>query len=117
MIELCTTFNWTKIAVVYVNDNYGLYLSLGIQELSIEANIDVTSIAISYEDESTFTHSAKQIRDLGIYIVILIIHTTGDLFAKYEEQGIIGYPYFYLGLFLFSCVYLSINEHKNKHDM
>ena len=81
-----------------MNDAYGLYLSLGIQDLAKTYNIEATSIAVSYEDDVTYNHAAQQIKDLGVYIVILIIHSTARLFQDFAEEGIVGYPYFYLGM-------------------
>eukprot|EP01083_Nonionella_stella_P043741 118040_1 len=99
IILLCSTFNWTTIAVVYVNDAWGLYLSLGIQRISKQYNIDVTGIAVSEHDDITYTYAAKQIKDLGIFITVIIIHdtTVRQLMHTFDTQGIIGYPYFYIG--------------------
>ena len=98
LIALCLEFNWNSIAVVYVNDPYGLFLSLGIQDLAKQHDISVTSIAISYENDVTYTYAANQIKELGIYIIILILHSSATPFIEFEEAGILGYPYFYLGV-------------------
>eukprot|EP01084_Bolivina_argentea_P258488 435790_1 len=97
LILLCNEFGWTTIGVVYVNDAYGLNLALGIQNLGTLHNIDVTSIAISYEYDETYNHAAKQIKDLQIYIVILILHSTNNLFKEFAIENILKYPWFYLG--------------------
>eukprot|EP01084_Bolivina_argentea_P282105 482821_1 len=100
LILLCKEMNWTSIAVVYVSDPYGLHLSLGITELAAENNISITSIGISSNDNKTSVHAATQIRILEKYITILIIHDVyiQDLFKVFNEEGIIGFPYMYLGV-------------------
>ena len=97
-MALCETFGWSKIAVVYVNDAYGLYLALGIQDLAKELDIEVTSIAVTYADDNTYTYAADQIKAIGAYIIILIIHSTATPFVEFEKAGILGYPYYYLGM-------------------
>ena len=102
IIILCEEFGWDSIAVVYVNDVYGLYLSLGIQRLGKDKDIDVSTIAVAYEDTDTYEEAADQILKLGVYIVVLIVHNTEvgiqSLFQKFDELGIVGYPYYYIGL-------------------
>eukprot|EP01084_Bolivina_argentea_P064457 117556_1 len=99
IVMLCDTFDWTNIAVVYINDDWGLYLSLGIQELSKQYGIDVTAIAVSEHDDITYEYAAKQIKDLDIFVTVLIIHHTsiGQFLHKFNDEGIIGYPYYYIG--------------------
>ena len=102
LIILCREFNWTSIAIVSVNDAYGLHLSLGIQELAQQYDIATKSIAVSYEDEEgSYRYAARQIKDLGVYIVILIIHSSSKLFSVFKEYGIMEYPYYYLGIYLY----------------
>eukprot|EP01084_Bolivina_argentea_P177958 307696_1 len=98
LIILCNTFNWTSIGIVYVNDAYGLYLSIGLQELAKLHGIKAVSISISYESDTTYYDAAQQIKDLGLYIIILVVHSTAHLFSAFEEEQITGYPYFYLGV-------------------
>ena len=101
IILLCNTFNWTSIAIVYINDPYGLHLSLGIQQLAKEYQIETTAVAISYEDESTYDYAATQIHNLGVYIIVVIVHNDDSiqrLFSHFKDGGIMGYPYLYLGV-------------------
>ena len=98
IVALCREFNWKSIAIVYINDAYGVYLSLGIQELVIEYGITAASMPITYEDDNSYTYAAEQIKELGIYIIVLVIHSTVTPFIEFEEAGILGYPYFYLGV-------------------
>eukprot|EP01084_Bolivina_argentea_P318399 552153_1 len=96
-IELCKRFGWTKIAVVYVNDAYGSYFSLGMQEMSINTSIDITSIAISNKETQTYQHAAKQISQLKIYVIVIVSHSDAQLFDIFKAEGILGYPYYFLG--------------------
>eukprot|EP01084_Bolivina_argentea_P278943 476775_1 len=99
IILLCNTFNWTSIAVVYVNDAYGLYLSIGLQASAKKTNIHVTSIAISEYEDVTFIHAAEQIKELNIYIIVIIIHANylTALFNVFQKQEMLQYPYLFLG--------------------
>eukprot|EP01084_Bolivina_argentea_P182067 314389_1 len=100
LIALCKTMKWLSIAVIYISDPYGLYLSLGIKELSKTNNINVTSVGISYDDKSTYINAAEQIKSLKKYIIILIMFNNkiSDLFTTFKDQGIATYPYFYLAV-------------------
>ena len=87
--------------VIYANDAYGLYLSLGIQELAKLNNISVTSIAIQYEDDITYTYAAQQIKELENKYIIVLIHNNGGiigLLTAFKKEGLTGYPYYYLGV-------------------
>ena len=87
-----------------------MYLSLKVQELAKENNIEAASIAVTYSNYDSYTYAAQQIKDLGVYIIILIIHATVTPFDAFEEEGIVGYPYYYLGaLFYYFCIQLHLN--------
>eukprot|EP01084_Bolivina_argentea_P163256 284044_1 len=98
LILLCVTFNWTSIAIVYVNDVYGLYLSFVLQNLGKKYGIDSVSIAISYDDDATYYDAAEQIQKFQTYIILLVVHETLGLFTAFDKAEIVGYPYFYLGV-------------------
>ena len=97
MIILCKQFNWTSIAIVYVNDAYGLYLSLDIQELARDNGISATAIVVTYGSESTYLNAAEQIKELGVYIIIVISSGYKSIFDVFKNESITGYPYFYVG--------------------
>merc|ERR1719162_1417556 len=60
LILLCREFEWTSVAIIYINDDYGLYLSLGLHELAEQYDISATSYGITYEDEETIVQAAEQ---------------------------------------------------------
>eukprot|EP01084_Bolivina_argentea_P275120 469103_1 len=97
IVLLCHTFNWTSVAVVYVNDAYGLYLSLGIQASGQKYGISVTSIAISEYEGLTYDYAAQQIQDLNLFIIIIIKNNITPLVTAFDRAGIMRYPYFYIG--------------------
>ena len=100
IITLCETFNWTRIGVLYTNSNYGVYLTSGIIEKGLEKGIKVNAIAFVRDDESSYTNAAKTMADIGVLIIVVIAHAADllPLFSACEEQGIWGFPYFYLGV-------------------
>eukprot|EP01084_Bolivina_argentea_P317240 550023_1 len=114
---LCNEFNWTRIAVVHANDAYGLHLWLQIQDLIITKNydIDATSIAVSHENPETYKNAADQIKDMNIYIIILIVHDT-NIFQYFDHANITDYPHYYLGVDAwFDKKTLDIQTNKTNH--
>ena len=87
-------FNWTKIAVVYVNDAYGLYLSIGIADLSLAVGIEATTVAFSRDEIRTLDIAAEQVKKLNTYIIVFIVHIADSklAFEAFEEAGLTGYP-------------------------
>jgi len=100
IILLCQRFNWTKIAVAYVNDAYGLYLSIGIVELSLQYNIDAKAVAFSRGSAVSIKNAVDQIKKLDAWIIVLIVHDSDSLslFNSFDAVGLTEYPYFYLGV-------------------
>eukprot|EP00485_Elphidium_margaritaceum_P007900 CAMPEP_0202709426 /NCGR_PEP_ID=MMETSP1385-20130828/21551_1 /ASSEMBLY_ACC=CAM_ASM_000861 /TAXON_ID=933848 /ORGANISM="Elphidium margaritaceum" /LENGTH=792 /DNA_ID=CAMNT_0049368687 /DNA_START=198 /DNA_END=2576 /DNA_ORIENTATION=- len=102
IILLCQRFGWDKIAVAYVNDAYGLYLSLGIVELSLQDEYDIDTTAVSFSKGNTVSinNAVDQIATLDAYIIVLIVHDTDlmSMFSAFEAAGLTEYPYFYLGV-------------------
>ena len=100
LILLCTTFNWTKVAVIYVNDPYGIYLSVELLNMANKHHIDVTAIAISiYDEQVAYIEAAQQIKELGIYIIITILHDSdiSTAFEIFQSEQIMQYPYYFIG--------------------
>eukprot|EP01083_Nonionella_stella_P001232 3601_1 len=99
IILLCNEFNWTKIAIVYVNDVYGLYLSIGIAELAREEGIEATAVAFSSDEPSTLRNAAVQVASLNTFIIVFIVHDTvlRLAFDAFKAIGLTGYPYYYIG--------------------
>ena len=99
IINLCKLFNWDKIGIMYVNDFYGVYLNVGIMDLALENNIETYSMSFQLYDNTSYQHAARQIEQLDLFIVVLILHTVplSDI-IKYglEEEGVFGYPYYYI---------------------
>ena len=100
IIKLCQLFGWDKIAIMYVNNAYGLYLAVDVQTMSLENKIE--SFLISYElsDISSYQSAAKQIKSLNVFIIVLIAYAemVPDIFEfALKNESMIGYPYYYIG--------------------
>ena len=107
LVHLCKVYNWDSINIIYADDAYGLWFSLKIQELAAESGITAQRISISYEagegalSNQSFVDAAKRINEADTYITILIIHSTNItafFFDALEREGVLKYPYYYLGV-------------------
>ena len=74
LIHLCRTFNWTQIGIIHVNDNYGVYLAVAISELATSYSIEVNSIAFERNKNESYTNAVSSMREIGVYIIIIISH-------------------------------------------
>eukprot|EP01084_Bolivina_argentea_P257806 434431_1 len=113
IILLCQEFNWTKIAVVYDNDQYGSYLSINIVELALEVDIQATAVAFSRDKSSTLTSAASQVKQLNAFIIVFIVSDTvlDIAFDEFRKQGLTGYPYYYVAVD--SWIDTDNGQHKN----
>ena len=66
VIKLCTEFGWDKIAIMYVNNNYGVYLAISILSLALQENIEAYSIPFEHLSIESYELAAKQISELGV---------------------------------------------------
>ena len=100
IVLLCQQFNWTKIAVVYVQDAYGLYLSIGISSGALDHDIEVISVGFARDELSTYDEAALQIQRANVYIIVFVVHDSDILpmFESFEAIGLTGYPYLYIGV-------------------
>eukprot|EP01084_Bolivina_argentea_P245890 411602_1 len=103
-VPLCKHFGWNKIAIVYINDAYGVDHKNQIEIQAKDENIDVESIAFEYgiSNQTTKSETIKQatdlIKKLEIYIVI-IISSSADLrfvLEQFEANNMLEYPYYYM---------------------
>lgn len=67
IIKLCTLFDWNTIGIMYVNDNYGVYLAVSILDLALDESIETYSISFEQFDETSYVSAAKQIKQLGMF--------------------------------------------------
>eukprot|EP01084_Bolivina_argentea_P062281 113878_1 len=100
IINLCKQFNWTTIGIIHDNDAYGIYLAVGILELSTQNNINVHAISYQRTDLNSIESAAKSIKNLNVFIIILITHGSdlSDVINALISQNIWGYPYYYIGV-------------------
>lgn len=83
--------------MVYINSVYGLYFSFEIQSKALDHGINVVSVSISDECDLSYHDAADKLKKLGVFIVVLVVHATDGLFNVLDDEGMIGYPYFYIG--------------------
>eukprot|EP01084_Bolivina_argentea_P098753 177489_1 len=103
LVKLCEHFGWTRIGVVYMHDDYGDNINKLIEETAAKKDIKVYSRFVSQTnayDNDTFRLHVEFIRDLSIYVTILMID--GNLMPTFLDianaHGILGYPYFFIGM-------------------
>ena len=72
LIQLCITFEWKSIAIVYNTGAYGFGLSSELRELADQNDIETTSMSVEWDDKSSFVNAAQQIKELGLYIIVFI---------------------------------------------
>ena len=99
IIKLCKLFNWDKIIIVYVNDPYGVYLNVNVMDLALDSNIETYSVSFEMDDITSYQHAAKQIKELGVFTILLIAHIDSlPDFIEYglKEEDVFGYPYYYM---------------------
>ena len=97
LIALCVELGWSSIAIVYSTGAYGSPLSLSIQELAKEKDIYAASIGVTQDKVESLKFAAEQIKELEIYIIILIVQETvsdkvKSPFHIFKKAGIVGYP-------------------------
>ena len=106
IVEILKYFQWTKVAVIYVNDVYGAYLAIEIMHLaSTDPNMqfEVAPIAYNYgvsNKSNSIKLAVTQLRNTGVFVTVLVVHSDDLLycFQELENQGLWGYPYYYLGV-------------------
>eukprot|EP01084_Bolivina_argentea_P210163 357813_1 len=93
IVKLCKQLNYTKIGVIYINDNYGQSFSKVIAEQVINESIEVHLFNMN---EASFI---KDIEEKEIFVIVIIAHKNNipHLFKKLNESDKFGYPYFYIG--------------------
>eukprot|EP01084_Bolivina_argentea_P092584 166552_1 len=101
IIELCHKFKWTKIGIIYHNEDYGSYLKSDIIKLGKQNNI--TSYEASYETNSRedITGAITSLKDQDdIFIILLISHGTDlkNVFDILNAHSLFGYPRYYIGV-------------------
>lgn len=79
VVELCKMFGWDKIAVLYINNNYGVYFAVSIVSEATDAGIKAFSVPFEQDDNTSYAHAAKQIKSLGMYVIFCFFCT----FVKY----------------------------------
>ena len=99
IINLCLTFNWNKIIILYINNIYGIYLTTSILSIGLENGIEIYSIAFDLHDINSYKEAAKFAHKLDIYIIVLIAYNDAmtELTYVLDEQGMMKYPYYYIG--------------------
>jgi ABC-type branched-subunit amino acid transport system substrate-binding protein len=100
IIKLCEVFGWDSISILHDNDGYGTYLAVFTLELAIESGIDARAVGYQREDDSSILGAIESVASLGSFIIICIFHGSdlGRMVNKMEQEGIWGYPYFYIGV-------------------
>ena len=103
IVGMLQHFEWTNIAVVYVNDLYGGFLAIEIVNLAsadYTRQFEVTPIAFNDGDTESIETAVKQLRVSGVFIAILITHSNDlpVLFSALKAQSVWGYPYYYIGV-------------------
>lgn len=66
IIKLCNEFGWDNIAIMYLNNAYGVYLAVEVLSLALEEQIETYSISFEPYDVDSYTVAAKQIHELGM---------------------------------------------------
>ena len=82
LIHLCELFDWREIGVIHVNDNWGVYLAVKIAELATEKKIEVNSIAFERENHGSYDSAVRAMKQIGIFIIILITHGMYPIFGN-----------------------------------
>ncbi len=79
---MCAELGFKRIGVVYVNDNYGIYLTINILALAEELGISVSSVGYTQGDDeqtkSTIENAAVQLAELNVLVTVLIVHSGGS---------------------------------------
>eukprot|EP01084_Bolivina_argentea_P138276 243480_1 len=98
-IELAKKFGWTKLGVVYFDDNYGINLNKVIVDEASKYDIKIYSIHYTLDDPNTFSLVSQFVKQNKLYITVLIVKTKDlpPLFTEFEKIEILGYPWFYMG--------------------
>ena len=103
IVGMLKHFEWTNIAVVYVNDLYGGFLAIEIMNLASAddtTEFQVIPIAFNDGDTESIETAVRQLRVSGVFIAILITHSNdiSVLFSNLKTEGVWGYPYYYIGV-------------------
>lgn len=103
IIGLLEHFGWTKFAIIYVNDVYGIYLGIEIMRLaSIHPSkvFEVSPIAYTSEDIESIQSAVTQLKLSDKFIVVLLVHEVdiSPLFNELADNDRWGYPYYYIGV-------------------
>ena len=101
IVGMLKSFEWTKVAVVYVNDLYGAYLAIEIMNLASADNsteFEVTPIAFNSGDNQSISSAVTQLARSDVFITVLVAHDDdlSVLFKYLVETGLHGYPYYYI---------------------
>ena len=101
IVGILEYFEWTEVAVVYVNDIYGAYLAIEIMNLASakETDFEVTPIAFNDGDVDSIKSAIHQLGLSGVFITVLAVHGSdlGTIMEALQEEGLYGYPYYYIG--------------------
>lgn len=93
IINLCQTFNWTKIGILYYADAYGIFMTNILLELG--NNNGIKSYSVSFfvtstdEDNDSIVTAAETLKELDVYIIVLIPHSwvVSQAFTVLDEYG------------------------------
>lgn len=100
IIYLCKLFNWDTIAVMYINNNYGINLALSVLSFALDNDIETYSVSFEEFDISSYQSAARLLSQLDVYIIVLISYSE-VVYDIIQEAlipgGIFGYPYYYIG--------------------
>jgi len=99
LVRICRDFHWTRIAVIYQNDNYGQNLFRVIQDHAEKAKIEVHSMAVT--DADSLKDAAQFIQKEQLYISILVMQAS-DIqllmhFSNVSANNSYNYPYYAMG--------------------
>ena len=100
IIKLCQLFGWNKIAIMYLNNAYGLYLTVDILNLALQYDIEAFSISYELFDKQSYEAAAKQIYNLNVYIILLISYgemVYDIMYYGLKPLGMNDYPYYIIG--------------------
>ena len=87
------------LGVVYVSDNYGIYLAINIVEECDKLGIRSVTIGFAENDES-IKNAVDQLSKQNKYVSVLCVHDylMTNLSNALIDENLHGYPYYYIGV-------------------
>lgn len=100
LVELAKEFEWTKLGVIYFDDNYGINLSKVIVDTALKYDIKVLKTHYTLNDDTSFESVANFVKENKLYITIIISKAkdVSEMLKYFDNIGILGYPYYYIGV-------------------